>query len=360
MAGAFVTFAGGALGLGLTALALPLLLQLDTTNTSPTRAVALDWRAAAASLAMAAIVIAAATAAALARVARQDLASSFAGLGLRTIGSRGHARFGSWLVGVQTAIVLVLLVSGALLLTAFDRTARTNPGFDPNHLFGAQLRFTETSYPTQDARTAFVRAVLDRVRAVPGVVSASTTLNFFIPGFAIQTLVQVEGQPTPTGQGYTVLFHRISPGYFETMRIPVLEGRAIDDHDIATTMPVAVVSRQFAAKFWPGASAVGRRLQRGGATSPWITIVGVAGDVSDAGFSQARSRRSTFRSRRTTTRTAPSASSSARPAIRPAWSGRFARRCGRSIPRSRSAARLRSTNSWTTHSGRSDSARRCS
>ena len=246
-------------GSGLTALALPLLLQLDTTNTSPTRAVALDWRAAVASLAMAAIVIAAATAAALARVARQDLASSFVGLGLRTIGSRAHARFGSWLVGVQTALVLVLLVSGALLLTAFDRTARTNPGFDPNHLFGAQLRFTETSYPTQEARTAFVRAVLDRVRAVPGVVSASTTLNFFIPGFAIQTLVQVEGQPTPTGQGYTVLFHRISPGYFDTMKIPVLEGRAIDDHDIATTVPVAVVSRQFAAKFWPGASAVGRR-----------------------------------------------------------------------------------------------------
>ena len=284
---ALVTFAGGAIGLGLTALALPLLLQLDTTNTSPTRAVALDWRAAVASLAMAAIVIAAATAAALARVARQDLASSFVGLGLRTIGSRAHARFGSWLVGVQTALVLVLLVSGALLLTAFDRTARTNPGFDPNHLFGAQLRFTETSYPTQEARTAFVRAVLDRVRAVPGVVSASTTLNFFIPGFAIQTLVQVEGQPTPTGQGYTVLFHRISPGYFDTMKIPVLEGRAIDDHDIATTVPVAVVSRQFAAKFWPGASAVGRRVQRGGATSPWITIIGVAGDVSDAGFSQA-------------------------------------------------------------------------
>jgi putative ABC transport system permease protein len=179
--GALVTFAGGVLGLGLTALALPLLLQLDTTNTSPTRAVALDWRAAVASLVMAAIVIAAATAAALARVARQDLASSFTGLGLRTIGSRGHARFGSWLVGVQTALVLVLLVSGALLLAAFDRTARTDPGFDPGHLFGAQLRFTETSYPTQEARTAFVRAVLDRVRAVPGVVSASTTLNFFIP-----------------------------------------------------------------------------------------------------------------------------------------------------------------------------------
>jgi hypothetical protein len=173
---------------------------------------------------------------------------------------------------------------------------------------------------------------------VPGVVAASTTLNFFIPGFAIQTLVQVEGQPTPTGQGYTVLFHRISPGYFETMRIPVLEGRAIDDHDIATTTPVAVVSRQFAAKFWPGASAVGRRVQRGGATSPWITIVGVAGDVSDAGFSQAPIETLYIPFAQNNNTNGPSASSSARPAIRPAWSGRFARRCGRSI---RAAARRR-------------------
>src|SRR5262245_36550899 len=202
--GALVTLSGGAIGLGLTAIALPLLLQLDTTNTSPTRAVAFDWRAALASLAMAAVVIAAATAIALARVARQDLAPSFSGLGLRPVGSRVHARFGSWRVGVQAALVLVLLVSGALLLAAFDRTARTDPGFDASHVFGAQLRFTETSYPTQESRTAFVRAVLDHVRAVPGVVSASTTLNFFIPGFAIQTLVHTEGQPTPTGQAHSV------------------------------------------------------------------------------------------------------------------------------------------------------------
>lgn len=285
--GAVVTLSGGTIGLALTALALPLLLRLDTTNASPTRDVALDWRAALASVTMAAIVIATATAIALARVARQDLAPSFSGVGLRTIGSPRQTRLGSWLVGVQTALVLVLLVSGALLLAAFDRTARTDPGFDPAHVVGAQLRFTETSYPTQESRTAFVRAVLDHVRAVPGVVSASTTLNFFIPGFSIQTLVQVEGQPTPTGQGYTVLFHRVSPGYFDTMRIPLVEGRAIDDHDTAATVPVAVVSRQFAAKFWPNGAAVGHRIQRGGASSPMTTIVGVVGDVSDAGFGQA-------------------------------------------------------------------------
>lgn len=285
--GAMIAAVGGVLGLMLAALALPLLMRLDATTTIATTATLLDWRAGLASVALAALVIGASTTISVARVAKRDLAPSFAGSGARTIGSRRHTRFGSWLVGIQTALVLVLLVSGALLLAGFDRAARTNPGFDPSHLVGAQLRFTETSYPTQEGRTAFVRAVLDHVRAVPGVVSASTTLNYFIPGFAVQTLVQIEGQPTPTGQGHTVMFHRISPGYFETMRIPMIEGRAIDDHDIASTMSVAVVSRQFATKFWPGASAIGHRFQRGGASTPWATIVGVAGDVSDAGFGQA-------------------------------------------------------------------------
>jgi predicted permease len=284
--GSVMTGAGAVLGLVLTALALPLLLQLDTTNAIPRNAVTLDWRAATMSVALAALVIVVAIVVALARTAREDLASSSINLGARTIGSRRDARFGSWLVGVQTALVLVLLVSGAFLLAGFDRAARTDPGFDPHHLVGAQLRLTDSAYPTQDARTAFVNTVLDRVRAVPGVVSASTTLNYFIPGFVIQTLVQIEGRPTPTGDGHTVTFHRISPGYFETMRIPVFEGRTFDAHDTAASPPVAVVSRLFASRMWPGESAVGKRVQRS-STSAWITVIGVVGDVSDAGFGQA-------------------------------------------------------------------------
>jgi predicted permease len=127
--------------------------------------------------------------------------------------------------------------------------------------------------------------VLARVRAIPEVSSAGATLNRFVPGFFFVTLVHIEGQPTADGQAHTVQFRRASPGYFTTMRIPILKGRDFEDTDRIDQPWVAVVSRQFAERFWPGEDPIGRRLRRG--TNPrWITVIGVVGDVSDAGFTQ--------------------------------------------------------------------------
>ena len=119
----------------------------------------------------------------------------------------------AWLVATQTALALILVSSGALLAAAFEHTARTHPGFDPEHVLTAQLRLAETAYPSAERRAAFVDSVVARVRAIPGVVDASTTMNVFVPGFTFQTLVHIEGRPTATGEAHTVLFRRISPGY---------------------------------------------------------------------------------------------------------------------------------------------------
>ena len=123
------------------------------------------------------------------------------------------------------------------------------------------------------------------MRAVPGVENAGATLNRFVPGFFMVTAVHIEGQPTPDGQAHITQFRRSSPGYFDTMRIPLLSGRDFAASDGIEQPAVAVVSKLFADQHWPGADPLGRRIQRG--TNPrWLTVVGVVGDVSDVGFSQ--------------------------------------------------------------------------
>src|SRR4029079_15456946 len=88
------------------------------------------------------------------------------------------------------------------------------------------------------------------------------------------------------GEAYSTQFRRVSPGYFETMRIRVLRGRAFQPRDGETSPFVAVVSNSFARRFWPKVDAIGRRIKRGAATSPWTEIVGVVADVRDAGLNQ--------------------------------------------------------------------------
>ncbi len=193
------------------------------------------------------------------------------------------------LVGAEATLTVVLLSCGALLLSGFDRTARIDPGFDPQHVLGAQIRLPQAVYATEAARTDVVGRILARVRSVPGVVSASTTFNLFVPGFAFVTLVHVEGQPSPDGQAHTVHFRRVSPDYFTTLRIPLLRGRDLGVADGAEAPRAVVVSRQFAEKFWPDQDPIGRRIRRNQAVNQpirWLTIVGVVGDVSDVGFAQ--------------------------------------------------------------------------
>jgi predicted permease len=277
---------GAAAGVVLGAWTLPLLLALDPTTSRVLGEVAIDWRVQAATALVALAVTVIAGVFPLVRELRGDTAPTLAEGNRRAAGSRRHDRMRHVLVGAEAAMAVVLLVCGALLFSAFERTSRVDPGFDPRGVLGAQLRLSATAYATEAARTEFISRVLERVRAIPGVTAAGTTLNQFIPGFAFVTLVKIEGKPTPDGQAHTVQFRRISPGYFHTLRIPLLRGRDFAEGDGANAPLVAIVSRSFADRFWPNEDALGRRIERG-ATPRLFTVVGIVDDVSDAGFGQA-------------------------------------------------------------------------
>jgi putative ABC transport system permease protein len=278
---------GGAVGLLFAAWSLPAVLALDPTTVTPFTHVTVDWRVQVVAFSLAMLVSLLAATLPVLAVARGDIARGLADGARRTAGSRRSRRVRSALVAAETLLAVVLVTCGAVLLRAFHQDARTNPGFDPHNVLGGQLRLSAIAYPTLDARAQFVAAVLERVRAEPGVLGASSTANLFQPGFAFITLVHIEGKLTPDGQPHSVQFRRISPQYFTTMRIPERRGRTFDDHDDAKALPVAVVSQLLADTYWPGEDPIGRRVQRVADLAHWLTVIGVVGDVSDVGYGQA-------------------------------------------------------------------------
>jgi len=183
-------------------------------------------------------------------------------------------------------VALVLLSAAALVVATLHRTARVDPGFDRTSVVTGQLRLADNAFPDHAARVRFIRAVLERLHDTPGVLGAGTTLNLFNGGGTFTTNVSVEDAPRPDGQPYSWQFRRVSPGYFQTMRIRVLRGRVFAPTDTDTTPPVAVVSESFARRYWPNTDPIGRRIKRGAATSPWAEIVGVVADVRDGGLNQ--------------------------------------------------------------------------
>jgi putative ABC transport system permease protein len=281
-----ISLAGAAIGLLLARAAVPALLALSPDTRNSLGTVPIDWRVQAFTMGLAIVAALLAGVLPALRALREDVIGGLAEGSRRTAGSRGDQRLRRVLLVAQTALSISLLVTGGVLVRSFDRLARTAPGFDPDGVLTAQLRLPASAYATPARRAQAVDRMLESIRAVPGVVAASTTQNLFQPGFAFQTVFDVKDKPTPDGQQHTAHFRRVSPGYFNVMRIRELAGRTFTKADTADTPLVAVVSRQLADRHWPGEDPVGRRIRRG-AQAQWITIVGVVDDVSDVGFGQA-------------------------------------------------------------------------
>jgi putative ABC transport system permease protein len=282
-----VAVAGGAAGLWAASGLAPAVLSLDPANLLGPRQLATDWRVVACGFGIALVVMMGAVAVPVLRLARPGLAQALTGGARGAIGGPSGGRVRIALVSAQTALGIVLLSSGALVVVTFQRAARIAPGFDPRNVVTAQLRLSEIALPTPESRIAFVERVVERLREAPGIAAASTTLNTFVAGSGgAQSLAFVEERPTPDGAPYRIQSRRVTPGYFETMRIPILKGRDFRETDRAGRQPVTIVSRSFARRFWPGQDPLGRRAKRGVTTKEWAIVIGVVEDVRDVSLDQ--------------------------------------------------------------------------
>lgn len=189
-----------------------------------------------------------------------------------------RAGFRHLLVVGQVAGALVLLVAAGLFVRSLMKVRGFDLGFDPGRVLNVILDPHEIGYDEVRA-TAFYRELEDRTRALPGVASASLASYLPMGGFPAKAPVSVEGRPTPPGhQTPQVLFNRVDPPYFQTLRVPLLRGRVFADSDDAGAPRVAIINLTMARRFWPRQDALGKRFSTNGDLGPFVEVVGVTAD----------------------------------------------------------------------------------
>ena len=212
---------------------------------------------------------------------REDLVAALRTEGMDGGGSRLRLR-NAFVVG-QIAMSLLLIVVAGLFLRSLGNAARTAPGFDQTNVDVIQVDLSLARYEGARA-AAFMRDLVTRTRALPGVVNATAANDLPLDGgrFGLGSLTVPGIEPPPGMSEFPADWSVVEPGFFSTLRIPILRGRDFDETDTPQSAPVIIVNHAFAERIWPGQDPVGRQLQLEGGVANSIsklTIVGVAADA---------------------------------------------------------------------------------
>ena len=213
--------------------------------------------------------------------ARSNLVDALKGsISMTAGGSRHNLR--SSLVVIEMAIALVLLVSSGLLIRSLVRLQNVNPGFDPHNVLAADVDLPDQKY-TNAKQDQFARELMPRLAALPGAESVAGVFPLPMTGSEMQTSVQIEGRPVAESDEAHATIFSVTPGYFRTMKIALLQGRDFTAQDGLETKPVVIVNESLARQFFPGENPIGKRIHPGISVdekpSRMREIVGVVADV---------------------------------------------------------------------------------
>lgn len=213
-----------------------------------------------------------------------DLRASAESGGRHTARSR---RTRQTVVVVEVALALLLLVGAGLLANSFIRLLRTDPGFDANGVVAMSLEISPERYP-DERLPMFYRLLLDRIRALPGVVAsgATSTDPFQQLGFSNDVTPEDRAAQAPPSGLVQAGWRSVTPAFLEAMGIPLLAGRPFGPEDRGGAERVVIVSRRLGRQLWPGQDPVGKRIYWGGTTGRTRTVVGVSGDFQDVHLGQ--------------------------------------------------------------------------
>jgi putative ABC transport system permease protein len=213
-------------------------------------------------------------------------------------------RISGTLVVVEVALAVILLIGGGLMLKSFVQLRRVNPGFDPNQVLRLDLSLQSLRYREARQQSAFYEELTKRLGALPGVESVGATTQTPLSPGDNWTAFAIEGRPEPPqGQQQQAAIRSVSNDYFRTMRIPLRKGRFFDSSDARVALPLirwfeqqpypdrfnesqaaptVIVNETMARLYWPNEDPLGRRMRI--LFSPWLTVVGVVGDVRHTGL----------------------------------------------------------------------------
>ena len=208
--------------------------------------------------------------------------------------SRSHTLISRGLVISEIALSLILLVGAGLLLRSFWRLLEVQPGFNPHGIVTAQIWMPVPNNPSTDPyrppekRTAFLREVVRRVSAIPGVEAVAIGGSNSLPMGAARNGLPfvIEGRPLDSERAPVAEFAGVSPNYFDVLGTPLIQGRVFLDSDEPASEQVAIIDQSLANRYWPGENPLGKHIQffRLNLKNPWTTIVGVVGDMKSDGF----------------------------------------------------------------------------
>jgi putative ABC transport system permease protein len=211
-----------------------------------------------------------------------SLARMLAAGGRSVLGSRGSHAAHAGLLAAQAALTIVLLVAAGLMTRSLVNLVAADRGFDPRNVLTMTLQLTGEQYDSQESKLAFHQQLLDRLGALPGVEKAALTWPLF-RGWHWR--FQVEGEPPalPDQEKASAAYKVVSPGYFEVMKIKLLQGRFFEERDRLASPPAAIVDQSLAAQFWPHGDWIGRRLKvnPGDPNAVWAQVIGVVGHVKN-------------------------------------------------------------------------------
>ena len=269
---------GGTLGIALARLGLRTLVALAGTSLPRADAIGLDLYVLAVTTVISLLTGLGFGLLPALRVSRSEMSEALRDGARGSTEGAGRSRIRSILVASEIALALVLLAGAGLAMRSFAALRAIDPGFDPRGVLSAVVSLYGTAEAPPGRRDAFYTSTLERVRQLPGVESASLINHLPIAGdiWGLQFLIEGRPRPRPADVPRST-FRVVYPGYFATMRLPLLRGRDVAETDRADAPRVVVVNDFFARRYWPNEDAVGKRVTfNPAAPAPtWFTVVGV-------------------------------------------------------------------------------------
>jgi predicted permease len=217
--------------------------------------------------------------------------------GARGSGTSGKTnRLRGLLMASETALAVVLMVGAGLLLRTFWGLLQENPGFNPSRVVAANVYLPVPNnpdlnrYAKPENFNSFVREVVRRAGAIPGVELASMTTDLPVTHSSRRYVVRIEDRPDESDKGLFSEVTNVTPDYFKVLQASLVHGRYFTEDDDAGKQPVAIVDESAARTYWPDRDPIGRRLitksTRGAANTPWCIVVGVIKDINSDGLDQ--------------------------------------------------------------------------
>jgi putative ABC transport system permease protein len=282
--GCFVSLAGAAAGVVLSVALIRLVVALGSAYIPRTDEIAIDWTVLAFGLGIAFLASALSSLAPLWQAVR-TAPNGVLTDGVRASAGAGVRRVSRALVVLEIAIAFTLIAVSSVLVVHLRTLTRVSPGFDPAHLLTFQITLADT-VSAGPARASYQKSLTDALEAIPGVRGAAFANQIPVEGCCLGGTVYPEGPGSTLDIVRTTSFVFVSPDYFRTMGIPLRRGRFLNEADVNKDLLFAVIDQTAASRFWPDRDPVGAYGRLGRPDGDRFQVIGVTGDVRNAGLNQ--------------------------------------------------------------------------